>query len=101
MEYSEPTRVTGNATTIIYNGPAVLAGLIVATDGSNDPTVTCYDDTDGLTAANRITPPIVVDSTSQEPVGFLPPMPIQCRTALTIVTSGMGTGEVHVYWRPK
>jgi hypothetical protein len=96
-EYADVTRVT--ASTTVSSDPAVLVGLLIATDGSNSPTVTAYNDTDAATAANKITPPVVVDSSSQEFVGFFPAMPIRCRSALHVAVSTLGSGEVMVFWR--
>lgn len=99
MEYAEPTRLTASAE--VYGSPCVLVGFLIATDGGNSPAVTAYNDIDASTAGNKIMPPVVVSSDSQEFVGFFPALPILCRTALYVNISDLGTGEVFVYWRPK
>jgi len=96
-EYADVQRLTASAT--VSADPSVLVGILVATDGVNSPTVVAYNDTDGNTAANRVTPPVVVDSGSQEFVGFFPGVPIRCRSALHITIANLGSGEVMVFWR--
>ena len=96
-EYADVTRITSSTT--ISADPAVLIGLLIATDGSNSPTVVAYNDVDGATAANRVTPPVVASATSQEFVGFMPSMPIRCRTGLHVTIATIGSGEVMVLWR--
>jgi len=98
MDLLDVTRITSSTT--ISVDPAILGGLLVATDGVNSPTITAYNDVDANTEANRVTPPMVVSASSQEYVGFFPGQAaIRCRSALHIAISDLGTGEVMVYWR--
>lgn len=98
MEYSDVERMLATGT--IYEEPAILVGMLIATDGVNDPAVVAYNNTDATDATKKVTPPVIVDSTIQEFVGFFPNMPIRCRNGLHITIASLGSGEVMVYWRP-
>jgi hypothetical protein len=94
------TRITASGA--IYASPCVLYGILVGTDSVNDPTVAAYNDSDGNTAANRVVPPTVIDASLLGFNGFFnTERGIDCRKALYVTVSGLGTGEVHIYWRPR
>lgn len=89
------------ATGTITSEPALLVGVLYASDGTNAFSLDLYDNTDATDATKKVIPPSTVLTSSTQFVGFFPNMPIKCRTGLHAVIGGtIGTGEVMIYWRP-
>jgi hypothetical protein len=100
MDTCEAARLLATAT--ITDVPALIVGVLFATDGTNAPVLSIYDNTDATDATKKIIPPVTGLTSSTQWVGFFPNMPIKCRIGIHVVIGGtIGAGEVMVYWRPQ
>ena len=90
------------ATGTIFDGAALLVGVLYASDGTNAFSLNLYDNTDATDATKKVIPPTTVLTSSTQFVGFFPALPIRCPTGLHAVIGGtIGSGEVMVYWTPE
>ena len=94
-----PSRLTATAT--VSTDPVWVGAFIVATDGVNDPVVAAYNDTDALTAGNRVIPSCTYDASVLGLNGFTLGFMTDFDTALHVTISNLGTGEVMIFYRTK
>lgn len=83
----------------IEGGSALFGGVLVFTDGTNDPTLTIYDN---ITNSGRmLVPATTYDAVYYGNQGFMPGFPIIMNDGIHIVVSlGAGTGYIVVFHRP-
>jgi len=97
MIYADPVRIT--ASTLIYTGKGYLMTLLIGSDGTNNPVVAVYDDTDGDTAANQIVPSQTYDAISLGLNGIILQFAKKFSTGLYVSISNIGSGSVIVDYR--
>lgn len=88
------------ASGIISNGACVVHGFLIGADGTNDPTITLYDNTSAT--GNEVVPTNTYDASLLGINGVIFGEPgIRCETGLycEITVGGGGAVEVTVYYR--
>lgn len=70
----------------LSSGPTRLAAIQVLTDGTNDATVICYDNT--AASGTKVFEAVVAGANDSELFEF--PKPVKCKTALYVSISGTG-----------
>lgn len=92
-----PTKKTESA--IVYTGACVFRGILLGTDGANDPTITVYDGTSN--AGTEILPTCTYDASALGLNGVTGINPgIYCSTGLYVEITCAGTVEVIVNYTP-
>lgn len=98
--YSKVKRLTTSGA--VSANPCFIYAILIGTDGSNDPVVALYNDTDANTAANRVFPSNTYDASALGVNGAVfGDNPIYCATACYCSISNIGTGEVIILYRDK
>ena len=101
---SRPHRIAASggagAAETVTSQPAILTGYTIHSDNSNDPTVTIYNDTDALTAANQVLPPTTFEATNKGIEGVVDD-PIICENGIHVVIACSGTAYAMIRWRRK
>ncbi len=94
---SGPTKITESA--IVHTGPCVFRGLLLGTDGVNDPVITVYD---GLTnAGHEIVPTCTYDASTLGLNGVTGITPgVYCEHGIYIEVTCAGTVEVVPHYVP-
>ena len=90
------TKLTASG--IANSGPCDFRGMLVGTDGANDPTVTVYDNT--AASGNEVIPTVTFDAASNGLNGVtLPGDGARCDTGIYVgITIGAGNVEVVIYY---
>jgi hypothetical protein len=76
-----------------------ISSVIIGTDGINDPVVTCYNDTDANTAANRVIPPVTYSASVNGMNGATFAKIKRYDNGFYVNISNLGSGEVMVDYR--
>ena len=97
MEYALPKKITESG--IAMAGPGIFCGVLVGTDGTNDPTITIYDHA-STTSGTEVMPTTTFDASALGLNGFMPGFGILCQNGLYVEISCAGTVEVTVLRRP-
>ena len=86
------------ASALIKSGYSKLVGVLLSTDGSNDPVVTVYDSTTN-TADTEVVPTNTYDASALGLNGawFGHEGAIECKTGVYVEVSNLGTGYALVY----
>ena len=86
------------ASGVISNCACDFRGFLIGTDGSNDPTVTFYDNT--AASGNEVIPTATYDASALGLNGVtLPDRGIRCETGLYCeISISAGAVEVTVFW---
>jgi hypothetical protein len=87
------------ASGLVCLGHCYLSGVIVGTDGINDPVVAVYDAVDASDATKRIIPSVAYDSFALGINGVTFQFIKECFTGLYVSISNLGSGEVVVDYR--
>lgn len=84
---------------IVCSGPCLFWGILIGTDGVNNPTVTVYDNT--TNSGDEVAPTCEYDATLKGVNGFVLPdsEARYCENGLYIEITCAGTVEVSVLWR--
>lgn len=82
----------------VFIGVALLDGYLVGTDGVNDVTISCYDNT--AASGTEITPTVTYDAAKQGINGFFARRPIQVKVGIYIEITCAGSCEVFAYYGP-
>lgn len=82
-----PKKIT--ATGVVVNAPCRLTGVLLSHDGSNDPTITIYDDTTN-TAGNEIYSGTWTDTTG--PIGWMKEKGDYMSRGIYVTIANLGTG---------
>ncbi len=82
---------------LIHEGPAILFGLLIGTDGTNDPTLTVYDNTTG--SGKEVCPTNTYDASALGLNGFMPGAGIFCENGIFVDNDQTST-EVTVFYTP-
>ncbi|MHA2135396.1 MAG: hypothetical protein ACW99J_16165 [Candidatus Thorarchaeota archaeon] len=78
---------------------AYLAGVLIGKDGSNDPVITVYNDSDAATAANKVVPTNTYDASALGMDGVMLGFALRCDNGIYVDVDSLGTGEVIFYYR--
>lgn len=92
--HGRSAELTGNSA--VYTGRCVFHGIAVATDGTNDVTVTLYDNT--AASGGKVVPTFKV--TGSDNLGGIVGIDSICDTGLYLAMSG-GSPKAVVYYTPK
>jgi hypothetical protein len=87
----------GSATVQIYTGAGLLFGMQLGTDGTNDPTITIYDNT--AASGTELVPTAAYEADYKGLNGFTCAYGKQFDTGLHIEITCAGTVEVAVDYR--
>lgn len=80
---------------VVYTGRCKLYGILIGTDGTNDPTVTVFDNTSA--AGNEVIPTVTYDASLQGLSGAtMPGEGILCKNGIYVEISVGGGGSVEV-----
>lgn len=88
-EYTSSGEITSSA--LVYTGKTLFSGVIIATDGTHDVTVTCYDNTSA--AGKKLLPTFVVAAAFRFGGATLE-NPIKAETGIYCAISGTGASVV-------
>ena len=92
-----------SAATTVITGAASFGGVLIGTDGANDPEITVYDNTEA--ALVEILPTTVYDASALGLNGAMIPHPIHCSIGIHVTVTADGGGafggvaEVTVLYR--
>jgi len=90
-----PTRITES--TLIHSGPNFLMDIIIGSDGTNNPTVACYNEADdSKTATARVIPSQTYDAIALGLNGIVLQFARFNNTGLYVEVSNLGSGEIVV-----
>ena len=92
MRVAVPTKLTASAK--VSDGPALLFGMYIGTDGSNNPTVTVYDST--TNSGTEAVPTAEYDATTIGLKGYAPGYAKSCKNGIYVEITCAGTVEVTV-----
>lgn len=84
------------ASGLIFTGECVFRGLLIGTDGTNDPTITVYDNT--ADSGEEILPTNTYDASALGLNGVVS-LDIHCKNGLYVAITCNGTVEVVPMWR--
>ena len=91
-----PKKMTASGA--VFTGAGNITGMLVGTDGTNDPTITIDDSTDG--SGTDVVPTTTYDASVLGLNGFMRVL-IPCNAGAYITISNLGTGEVVCYYNRK
>ena len=83
-----------SASSKVADGPAVLLGMLIGTDGSNNPTITLYDSTDN--SGTEVVPTAEYDATVIGLNGYAPGYGKSCKNGIYCEITCAGTVEVSI-----
>ena len=83
---------------IVANRPCVLNGFLIGVDGTNDPTITLYDDNDNADG-NEVVPTNTYDSSLLGLNGAMFIEGVRCNRGLYCEITCSGTVEITVYYQ--
>lgn len=84
---------------MICDGPCMVWGWTIGTDGSNNPTLTFYKNKNGSGGADGyLIKPKTMSATARDPIGMTLPAPIYSAEGvyLDVSCAGAVTGEVYI-----
>ena len=81
----------------VITGKAAFGGLLIGTDGANDPVVTVYDNTSN--SGTELIPTTTFDASALGLNGAMIPHPIHCSTGIYVEITTGGTVEVTILFR--
>ena len=87
-----------SASSKVADGPAILMGMLIGTDGSNNPTVTVYNSTDNSGA--EVVPTAEYDATVIGLNGYAPGYGKSCKNGIYCEISCAGAVEVVIDYIP-
>ena len=97
MAINHYSKVT--ATGAVSSNACVISGMLIGTDGSNDPVVTVYDNT---TNTNEVIPTTTYDASVLGLNGVtLPKDGVKCQTGIYVEITCAGSVEVLIYYSTK
>jgi hypothetical protein len=82
----------------VYTGSCLLDGYLVGTDGVNDVTISCYDNTSA--AGTELAPTVTYDAAKQGISGFFARRPVKAAKGIYIEITCAGSCEVFGYYGP-
>lgn len=89
----------GDSPVTIWDGSVLFGGFLVFVDGTNDPTITIYDN--NAASGETIIPATTYDAVYYGNQGFMPGFPIVLDNGIHLVISiGAGSCKVVVLFRP-
>ena len=83
-----------SASSKVADGPAILCGMLIGTDGSNNPTITVYDSTDN--SGTEVVPTAEYDASVIGLNGYAPGYGKSCKNGIYVEITCAGTVEVSV-----
>ena len=92
MRVASVTKLTASAK--VADGPALLFGILIGTDGSNNPTITVYDST--TNSGTEAVPTAEYDATALGLNGFAPGYAKSCKNGIYCEITCAGNVEVSV-----
>lgn len=85
---------------IAFTGHCLFAGMLIGTDGANDPTITVYDGTDNT--GTEVFPSNAYDASFLGLNSEVFPIPIECRTGIYVeITIGGGACEAIILYKER
>jgi len=83
-----------------YTGECLLCGVLIGTDGANDPTVAVFDGTS--TSGIEVLPTNTYDASVKRPFRYDFATPIKCDTGIYVsISLGAGACEVTILYRER
>lgn len=95
MTSTVPAIVTSSA--LVYTGACIFHGILMGTDGVNDPTITVYNNTSA--AGNKVIPTATYDA-SLLGINGVTGMKQNCNNGLYVEITCAGSVEVVVQYAP-
>ena len=92
MRVANVTKLTSSAK--VADGPALLLGMLIGTDGSNNPTVTVHESTDN--SGTEVVPTAEYDATVIGLNGYAPGYAKSCKNGIYVAITCAGTVEVSI-----
>ena len=92
MRIANTTKLTASAK--VADGPAILCGMLIGTDGSNNPTITVHNSTDN--SGTEVVPTAEYDATAIGLNGYAPGYGKSCKNGIYVVITCAGTVEVSI-----
>jgi len=96
MEEARATKKTSSAS--VTTKGANIYGMLLGTDGVNDPAITVYDGIDNTGV--EIIPTTTYDASALGLNGFMGPFKIRAHSGIYIEITCAGTVEVITFWMP-
>ena len=92
----EATSKVLTASGLVTKGRAKILGMLIGMDGVNDPTITVYD---GLDNSGEVKiPTSTYDASALGLNGVEKSYLLRCATGIYVEISGLGSGEVVIYY---
>ena len=88
------TAVKKTASAKVTDGPAILCGMLIGTDGANNPTITVHDSTDN--SGTEVVPTAEYDASVIGLNGFVPGYGKSCKNGIYVAITCAGTVEVTI-----
>lgn len=92
LEPADNVSITGNGGSLIHSGPCFFYGFLLGLDGTNDPTITFYDNTSA--SGEEIVPTNTYDASLLGLNGAMFPAPKYCKNGIYVSITQTGTTEV-------
>lgn len=80
-----------------FAGPCYLIGVLLISNGTNDPSVILYDDPDSAHGTVLAELGFDVDVLGKDADPFFPTKPIRCENGIWVVVSGTGATAIVYY----
>lgn len=84
---------------IVFNGECLFGGVLLATDGIENPTITIYDGTDNT--GTVIFPTTEFDASTLGLNGYMPAFTTHCKNGIYIEIATDGSVEAVVYYKDR
>jgi hypothetical protein len=97
MEKAIARKVTASGIAMAAQG--LFLGVLLGTDGVNDPLITIYDNASAA-SGTEVMPTTTFDASALGLNGFMPGFAISCINGLYVEITCAGTVEVTVLYRP-
>lgn len=93
--FSEPHSYTTTGTHVVCSDKCIVTGLLIATDGTNNPTVAVHDGSTG--SDPTVIPSTAYDASSLGLHGAMYHYAVYCKKGCALVISGSGSREVTIF----
>ena len=97
MRYSIAEPIVLSSSGAAYDGRVYFAGMLLGTDGVNDPVITVYDN--NTNSGVEIVPTATYDASVLGLNGAMPNFLIDCQNGIYVEITTAGACEVTVFYR--